>query len=312
MRNQRRRLLGTLVRTIGASGLVLGTVAATVAVSPGVASAARRPLCTGTSSAPGTLAGNYRSGVRIEGVCAVNGGATVIRGQLTIEPNATLVAAFALNDLTGKGSSRLTVLGSIFVKAGGTLILGCDPTSFPCVDDPNPSAPTLSAPETVRGNIHESSPLGVIVHDTTVNGSVTETGGGGGLTCAVPTTGPFALFNSPVYSAYEDSSIHGDLSITNLQTCWTGIARVAESGNVTVSHNQTADPDAIEIVSNTISGNLTCNGNTSVWDSAEASFGQSGLYPRTPQPDTVNGSRIGQCVLASPATQGGPPGPGPF
>ncbi|HVC69933.1 MAG TPA: hypothetical protein VNC61_06665 [Acidimicrobiales bacterium] len=312
MKREWRRQLRTLSCALGAASVVLATVVATVAVDPGVASAARRPLCVGTADNPGVLAGSFRSGVRIEGVCTVNGGPTVVRGALTILPDSTLVAAFALNDLTGKGSSRLTVLGGISVRPGATLILGCDPGSFSCIDDPNPDAPTLSAAETVRGVIRESSPLGVIIHDATINGNVRQTGGGGDGSCAVPTTGVFSLFQSPVYSAYEDMTIHGNLTITNVKTCWMGVDRVVDSGSVTLTKNQTADPDAIEILSNTISGDLKCASNTSVWDSAEAAFGQTGLYPRTPGPNTVNGSRLGQCVLASPATEGGPPGPGPF
>jgi hypothetical protein len=37
------------------------------------------------------------------------------------------------------------------------------------------------------------------------------------------------------------------------------------------------------------------------------------LFPRQAAPNTVDGSRVGpQCMLASPITEGGPPGPGPF
>jgi len=46
------------------------------------------------------------------------------------------------------------------------------------------------------------------------------------------------------------------------------------------------------------------------WNSSEASM--SHLFPRIPQPNTVGRNRIGQCVLASPTTPGGPRGPGPF
>ena len=76
-----------------------------------------------------------------------------------------------------------------------------------------------------------------------------------------------------------------------------------------VIDDQMADPDAIEIVLNQIQGNLNCQDNSMVWDSGDLS---EDLYPRAPQPNTVGGNRIGQCVLASPATEGGPPGPGPF
>src|SRR5580704_7196461 len=83
---------------LGAGALVMTTLVATLALSPGVASAARRPLCVGTLASPGVLAGNYRSGVRIEGVCTVNGGPAVVHGKMTLTPNSALIAAYGLND----------------------------------------------------------------------------------------------------------------------------------------------------------------------------------------------------------------------
>ncbi|HEY7948479.1 MAG TPA: hypothetical protein VID75_12450 [Acidimicrobiales bacterium] len=310
-----RRKARSLLSVAGVSGLVLSTLAGTLALSasPAAASGSRRPVCVGTPQSPGVLAGDYRSGVVIQGVCAVNQGLATVHGTLTVTPGSALVAAFALNDKTGKGSSRLSVIGRIHVGAGGTLILGCEPNFFTCVDDPGAATGgTLSSPGLVHGNVIATGALGVIIHDTTINGIVRESGGGGGVTCQTPTTGIWALFGSAPYSDYEDTSIHGDVTVTGLHTCWTGLARDPVSGSLTISHNQLADPDGIEILANQVAGDLTCVGNSYVWDSSEANFGQTGLYPRTAEPNTVLGSRNGQCVLASPATQGGPPGPGPF
>jgi hypothetical protein len=298
---------------LGVGGLVLTTVVGTLALSPGTASAARRPICVGTTTQPGVLAGNYRSGVKIEGICTVSGGPAVVHGKLVVTANSALLADYAINDLTGKGSSKLTVIGAVAVRSGGTFILGCEPNFFPCSDDPAASTGgTLSSAGLVRGNIDAQGAQGVIVHDTTIDGEVIENGGGGGVGCAVPTTGAFSLLGNPPYFDYEDSTIHGDVSVTGARTCWMGLARDPISGNLTVSDNKLADPDGIEILANSVSGDLTCLGNSMTWDSSEASFGQTGLYPRTAEPDTVTGTRSGQCVLASPATQGGPPGPGPF
>jgi hypothetical protein len=298
---------------LGVGGLVLTTLVGTLALSPGTASAARRPVCVGTTAQPGVLAGNYRSGVKIEGICTVSGGLTVVHGKLLITANSALVAAFALNDLTGKGSSRLTVLGGVAVRTGGTFILGCEPNFFPCADDPAASTGgTLSSAGLVRGNINAQGALGVIVHDTTVDGGVNQNGGGGGVSCTVPTTGIFSALGNPPYFDYEDTTIHGDVNVSGAHTCWMGLARDPISGSLTVSNNKLADPDGIEILANSVSGDLTCLGNSMTWDSSEAVFSQTGLYPRTAEPNTVTGTRSGQCVLASPATQGGPPGPGPF
>ena len=116
----------------------------------------------------------------------------------------------------------------------------------------------------------------------------------------------------PVFSGFEDSTVNGNLSVIGLTSCWLGVARTHVSGNVNLINNQLADADAIEILTNQISGNLLCQRNSQVWDNAETTPGGE-LFPRdaTP-PNTVSGNRVGQCVLASPTTAGGPSGPGPF
>jgi len=125
-----------------------------------------------------------------------------------------------------------------------------------------------------------------------------------------------------VFSDVEDSRIGGNVAISGLKSCWLGLARVKVGGSVTVSNNTMADPDAIEILATQIAKDLSCTGNSHpaaasppgdqpVWDSADISPAGT-LYPRGAEPDTVGGTRSGQCVLASPATQGGPLGPGPF
>ena len=141
-------------------------------------------------------------------------------------------------------------------NAGATLLLGCLPTSFACIDDPSQSSPTLSSHDKIEGNLDTDAPLGVVVHNTWVGGDVSENGGGGGFNCTP--TGVFAVFGSPVYSAFEDSTVKGNLHIENVTSCWMGIARVRLAGSFWLLNNQLADTDAIEIVENHIEGNLTC------------------------------------------------------
>jgi hypothetical protein len=271
----------------------------------------RRPgrarVCTGTPQAPGALAGAYFGDVLVEGVCAVNAGQARVFGNLIVGPGSALVAAFALNDETGSGSSSLTVVGDLRVQVGATALLGCEAEHFACIDDPHPEAPSLSSQDRIYGNLWEQQPLGVVVHSSTVFGNVLEQGGGGGSSCEP--SGIFTAFGSPVYSDYEDANIYGNLDVTGLTSCWLGVARTHVGGSVRMIDDQLADPDAIEILSNQIRGNLMCLHNSQVWDSAEE--GES-LYPRAPEPNAVGGTRLGQCVLASPATEGGPLGPGPF
>jgi hypothetical protein len=247
--------------------------------------------------------------VVVQGWCAVNAGQAKVEGNLVLQPHSVLLAAFALNDVTGDGTSGLTVVGNVKVLNGATLLLGCEAAHFACLDDPSQTEPTLNGPASVGGSITSIDPLGVVVHLTTVGGSVKETGGGGGETCNP--SGAFAKFGSPVYSDYEDITTGHSLSISGLNSCWLGVARVRIGGNATFRHDQLADRDAIEILDNHVKENLSCFDNSMVWDSAEISP-TGALFPRQPEPNHVGGSRLGQCVLSSPTTENGPLGPGVF
>jgi hypothetical protein len=297
------RLTRTAIATMGAGALVVGLVAAT----PSLATAAPGPsVCTGTADSPGVLAGSFKN-VLVEGFCAVDGGAAVVNGNLTLAPGSALVAAFYFDDVDGTGTSSLRVTHNVYVEKGAAMVLGCFATSFPCIDDPDQNNPTLSAAEFVGGNLVGTQALGIVAHDTTFGGDVTQTAGGGGVNCNP--AGIFAVFGSPVYTTYEDSSISGSLSITSMRSCWLGTARVRIRGNATYIGDKLADPDAIEVVSNNIAGNLDCRRNSMMWDSGDLS---DSLFPRQPQPNTVLGQRMGQCRLDSPTSPDDPPGPGLF
>ncbi|HLX20341.1 MAG TPA: hypothetical protein VKR23_09320 [Gaiellaceae bacterium] len=272
-------------------------------VAMGAAPAGADPttVCSGTLQAPGTLVGTISGNVTISGACAVDAGRAVVTGDLEVSRGSTLVAAFGSHD------SNLTVGGNFIVDDGATAVIGCNPVSSPCVDD-NPEHPILTSSDSIKGNFTATGALGVIVHNTAIVGSVFQQGGGGGFTCN-SSPGVFTLFQSPVFSTFEDGSVGGSVIVSGVSSCWMGMARMHVGGNVFYSHNRLADPDAIEIVLNTIQGNLSCQSNSMTWDSGDLT---NNLYPRAPQPNTVVGTRSGQCVLASPAVQGGPPGPGPF
>ncbi len=270
-------------------------LAATMAIvtSPAV-SATPVQTCSGTPDSPGVLASS-NGPAQVSGFCVVSGGRTVINGALTLLPGSGLLAAFA--------HSPLLVNGSLTVQSGATLFLGCDPQEFPCMDDPN-----LIGSSTVNGWLIADHPLGVVVHRSRINGSVVQTGGGGGVSCEP--SGIFAVFGSPAFSTYELGSINGNLTISGVKSCWMGVEDMRINGNVTITNNQLADPDAIEITAGHFNGNLSCTGNSAVWDNNEGPGGT--LFPRIPNPNVVTGTRSGQCVLASPTTNPGSPGPGPF
>jgi hypothetical protein len=265
----------------------------------------------------------------------VKDGSALIEGNLTVSPHAVLAAAFA--------GSNLTVEGDLKVQRDATLILGCAPSpEFPCLDDEKGLGQG-----SVSGNLSSQQPLGVVVHNSTIGGNVQETGGGGGFTCKNlgPKVERFHVFGGgvfgefPVFSSYSDSTINGNLSVIDLTSCYLEMSRVhvgrsdqgreqdgnrgeqdgnggeqhGNGGNVDLIDNQLADPDAIEILSNQISGNLVCRDNSKVWDSHELEPKKPGIFPRGLDRNEVSGDRVGQCVLAGPLEkEGGPLAGGPF
>jgi hypothetical protein len=257
-------------------------------------------VCTGTDAAPGQLAGMYPNGVVIWGTCWVNGGIAQVDGNVSIEPGSTLNASFALNDQNhGVGTSALYVTGNIYIDGGGTLILGCEPNHSPCTDDPAAaSGGTLSTLDIVSGDVVASDPLGVIIHHSIIGGNVTQLGGGGGVSC-VP-TGVFAAeLHSPVFSDLEDNWIVGDVTIAGLRTCWNGALRNYVGGDFTSTDNVFADPDANEVLSNVIQGDLACAGNSPVVE-----YGDSHASP-----DKVFGSASGECSFSTYQPNPAPNGP---
>jgi hypothetical protein len=246
-----------------AAAIPLG-LAAAVALGAGAAGATtvnhhhhHARTCTGTLGKPGLLAGTYRGDVVVKGVCFVNGGAAVIRGDLILARGSGLNATFANNDIAGSGKSSLTVHGDVKVGPGAVLVMGCEPNFNPCSDDPN-----STGQNTVRGDLTSVRALAVIVHSSSIRGDARVTGGGGGMTCAIPSHGIFKELQSPVFSDFEDNTIRGDLSITGLRTCWLGALRNQVGGDLRDINNKMADPDADEVLTNVIKGDIACFGNS--------------------------------------------------
>jgi len=284
------------------TGAVIGGLLAAGPVTAAGATVSGTVTCKGSLSSPGVLVGTINSNVVVKGLCAVPAGPAVVTGDVTVSAGSVLVAAFGLHN------SSLTVQGNVYVRAGATALLGCNPANFACLDDPHQSHPTLSSHFTAGLDLRSNGALGVVVHNFTVGGDVIQTAGGGGRNCTPQ--GIFAGFGSAVYSTYEVGTVGGDIRISSVQSCWMGIVQTKVGNTMVMYFNKLADRDAIEILANNITGNLICRGNSRVWNSAEASM--SHLFPRIPQPNTVGRNRKGQCVLASPTKPGGPLGPGPF
>lgn len=297
--------------------LLSGVALLSLLLSPTLASAGQGDhgnafTCSGGSSNPLNPSiippGDYKA-ITVTGVCLIPGGQVNVANNLSVEAGAVLVANIPASP-PGQGPPEddaiLNVGGNLTVGQGATLIMGCAP-SFGCVN---------TTTDRVEGNLRADGALGVLLHADTIDGNVTIKGGGGmDYNCAPQ--GAFAAFGSPVYSAFEDGTVRGNVSISGYQSCWLGMARASVAGNATFKDNALGDPDAIEILSNSIGGNLSCRGNLFAdtsqtptafiphrpFDSTEAPNGD--LFPRQPEPNTVAGQRLGQCVQANP-------GPGLF
>jgi hypothetical protein len=304
------------VPALAAAALVLAIAGAGAAAAP----AAGPFVCSGKFHTPGLLKGTYPSGVVVKGVCAVKSGQAHVIGTLTVTKGSALGAAF------GAHHSRLTVTGNLVVDAGGVAILGCkanpNGTGMPCLDD-KAKVPKLTSHPVISGNIVAKSAVGVLIHNTTIGGNYNQTGGGGGLSCNPPKTGVFGAIKSPVFSDIEDAAVKKNVVISGLKTCWLGLARDKIGGSLAITNNTLADPDGIEVLANQIEKNLGCVGNSHpaatsppgaqpVYDSAEANPSAMTIYPRVAEPNTVGGTRSGQCTLASPSIPTGSAGPGPF
>jgi hypothetical protein len=259
----RARIVGSVAAIVVAAGLVQ-------VASQAASNAASASTCSGGSVA----AGSYAS-LTVTGFCTVDAGSVSVATNLTVAPGGELVAAF--------GGSDVHVGGNLLVQSNGVLILGCEPEAFVCFNDPDQTTGTLRTHDTVGLNLTAQNALAVVVHATTIGQNSTVQGGGGGVTCAstIPNIpGP------PAYIDFEDDAIGGNSIIQGVQSCWAGYIRNHVARNVIYQGNRFADPDASELTTNTIGGNMICSGNNPV-----VQFGDS-----QGSPNVVAGKAIGECT----------------
>ena len=257
---------------LAAAAMAIGMLTA----GAGSAAAAPASVCTGDlNNFPndvGTLSGTYPGNVTVVGACAVDAGAATVNGNLTVTQGSTLLVTFASDDLT--------VWGNLQVQNGGALILGCSPSEFQCFDDPSGTAVV-----TVGKNLTANQPLGLIAHNITVHGNLAQNGGGGGVTCN-NFSGIFgAIGFFPAFIDVEDSTVWGNFTLQNIQTCYLAAIRDWVGGNASDHNNVMDDPDANEFVGNTVQGNLDCRNNSPM-----VQFGDSGAAP-----NGVHRNATGEC-----------------
>jgi len=261
--------MARLAKRFGAVTAVVVAVGVLQVVAPTASFAAGAATCSGGSVA----AGSYQS-LTISGFCTVDAGNVSVAHDLTVAPGGELIAAF--------GGSDVHVGGNLTVQANGVLILGCEPEAFVCINDPDQNVGTLITNDTIGRNLTTQGALAVIVHATKIGLNEVVHGGGGGVTCdsTIPNIpGP------PAYIDFEDTSVGGNAIIQGVESCWAGFIRDTVGHNVIYQRNTFADPDASELTTDTVGGNMICFGN-----SPQVQFGDS-----TGAPDNVGGHALGEC-----------------
>lgn len=268
---------------LGVAALVV-TFMASGAVS---AAAATNATCAGGVIAHGT----YRS-LTITGFCNLAAGNVTVQRNLVIESGGGLNAAFAGSDLRVGGNLR--------VRPSGILVLGCEPFAFPCFNDLNAKSggtPGMQTNDSVGRNLISDGATMVLAHHSVFWGDVVQVGGGGGVNCKTLPFGP------PAYTTYEDNTMHGDVTVSGLHTCWSGFFRNTVSGDVRWSKNVTwdgtpeppgdptlhGDEDGNEVATNTVHGDLSCFNNVPA-----VQYGDS-----QGSPNIVFGDIRGQCTATS-------------
>jgi hypothetical protein len=156
----------------------------------------------------------------------------------------------------------VVIVGGVFIEPGATFVLG---------SEENPGVTGI-----IYGGVHATNPASVQIHFTTINGGIDVHGGSG------PFGGPFDI----TWNAIEDNRINGGATVEGYDGFWFGFIRNVVHGPVNLNNNVLLDPDANEYVTNSISGNLNCAGN-----SPAPQIGDS-----EGSPNRVRGLKTGQCA----------------
>ena len=250
-----RKSLQAFAVSVGAIALVLSGTAAASAKS----ASPKAYTCTGGD----IPSGSYAS-ITVTGFCDVPDNAVIsVAGNVFVTAGALLDAQTA--------PSTITVGGNVSAAKGSLLGLGCQPDTthaqHPCMVDPDGHSVV-----TIKGNVTATGADTVLLNGITVNGNVSLAGGGG--------ENPWSVKND---------TIRGNLTITGVTSEFMVVLRNTIGGNVTLINitETDTDPDpAVEIVVNTIGGNLIC----------------FGLVPRAAggfipgQVNFVGGRSVGQCA----------------
>jgi hypothetical protein len=207
-----------------------------------------------------------------------------VLGTLALTVSSPAATATSCTDTLAPG-----VYGAVTVPAGATCIISAGPVTirgglwvgedaiFIFGDE---ESPTVNA--TISGGVHSTNANSVQIHFSRISGGVDLQGGSG------PFPGPFDFGGgfAPTWNTLEDNTINGAVTINGYNGFWQGFIRNHVNGSVTFSNNNVLDTDGNEFVTNTISGSLSCWGNT-----PPPQVGDSGG-----EDNVVTGGTSGQCA----------------
>jgi hypothetical protein len=206
-------------------------------------------------------AGTYRS-LHVTGVCTLTS-----KGTVTVRHDVVVGHHGMLNTLT---PGTFNVRGDVLVREHGVAGLGCNDEVGCAVESNNH----------IGGDLIGIGARAVVVEQEHVGGNIRIIGGGGSENC-----NSAALFGGPFFSTVHDSTVGGNVVVRRVHSCWIGLIRTTVGGTARLIGNRFGDPDAMEIVTNTIAGNLACFNNV-----PQAQVGDSGGAP-----NVVGGQKRGEC-----------------
>ncbi|MEO8457833.1 MAG: hypothetical protein ABI559_08480 [Chloroflexota bacterium] len=165
---------------------------------------------------------------------AGNSSATVCNGDLVAGNYVRVIVpegAFCFSE------GYVNIKKGVLVREGGTFVLGSE-------DNPVPTG-------FINGGVVGLNAASVQIHFTRISGGINLQGG----------FGPFGPPFDVTWNTIEDSTIHGNVSITNYDGFWQGFFRNKVYGNVTFNNNQVVDTDGNEVQTNAIHGSISCQNN---------------------------------------------------
>ena len=254
---------------VAATALAFGSFA----VSTQASSASARHHHHHNSTCRGGVlhSGVFRS-VRVSGACQVADGAKVlVLRNIVVKRGASFDAST---------HSKLKVLGNVYGARRSMVALGCT-DAHPCSTDGQPG---IVGADVVRGRVLLNHVYNAAINGVTIKKSLISFGGGAGPLDPETQFVPFSI---------KDDTIGRNIKVVGLNTVWFGVIRSNIGGNVVLLRIKGSDPDANEVVANTIGKNLVCYGN-----SPAAQFGDAISDPGLPPgygPNSVGGHARGQC-----------------